>query len=292
MTFTKKFTEDPLRNRVYLLVHSEPKVGKTHMVLDLVREHGDYVILFSFDEGTFEVRKNPEVYESKLAIAKPTSLKMLRDDMHEGAVLIERLVKAGIPRWRIWAVVDTVTHMQNRLMTEARQINVKNPDARDIRRDFVRDATTEVDFNINLAHMSEVANYLSSLPCNVVVNALSKEEYIDRKKTGKVTPAITGQSSNRFCGDADAILYLNRNDGGERWLECDPETGGDRSSTLAKREPADLKALVAKMLGRDPHDTKKQEKRDTSPDSLPADAPPTPQTAEEAPAIPADASSS
>ncbi len=267
MAFTKKFSEDPLRNRVYLLVHSEPKVGKTHMVLDLVRNHGDYIVLFSFDEGTFEVRKEPEVYESKLAIAKPTSLKGLRDDMHEGAMIVERLVKAGVPRWRIWAVVDTVTHMQNRLMVEARQINVKNPDARDIRRDFVRDATTEVDFNINLTHMSEVANFLASLPCNIVVNALSREEYVERKKTGRVLPAITGQSSLRFCGDADAILYLNRDNEGRRWLECDGETGGDRSGMLDKKEPADLRLLAAKMLGRSPNEP------EPTPEPAPAPAP-------------------
>jgi hypothetical protein len=255
MAFTKKFSEDPLRNRVYLLVHSEPKVGKTKMVLDLVRKHGDYVILFSFDEGTFEVRQTPEVFESKLAIAKPTSLKQLRDDMHEGSMLIERLVKAGVKRWRIWAVIDTVTHMQNRLMVEARQINVKNPDARDVRRDFVRDATTEVDFNINLAHMSEVANYLSSLPCNVIALALSKEEYVERRKTGRVLPAITGQSGLRFSGDADAILYLNRNDKGDRWLECDAETGGDRSGALDRKESADLMSVATKMIGRNRSDS-------------------------------------
>lgn len=284
MAFTKKFTEDPLRNRVYLLVHSEPKVGKTHMVLDLVRQHGDYVVLFSFDDGTMSVRQSPDVFEKKLAIAKPTSLKMLRDDMHEGSMIIERLVKAGIPRWRIWAVIDTVTHMQNRLMTEARQINVKNPDARDVRRDFVRDATTEVDFNINLVHMSEVANFLSSLPCNVVVNALSKEEFVERKKTGKVLPAITGQSALRFTGDADAILYLNRDDGGKRWLECDAETGGDRSGMLDKREPASLKDIAAKMIGRDP--AAKVEKQTELPTATEA-----PKN-EEAPALPAEASSS
>jgi hypothetical protein len=250
MAFTKKFTEGPLRNRVYLLVHSEPKIGKTHMVLDLVRKHGDYVILFSFDDGTFEVRRDPETYEGKLAIAKPTSLRAVRDDMNEASVFIERLVKQGVPRWRIWVVMDTLTHLQNRLMTEARQITVKNPDARDVRRDFVRDATTEVDFNINLTHMSEIANYLLALPCNVIVNALSREEYVERKKTGRVLPAITGQSALRFAGDADAILYLNRDSEGKRWVECDTETGGDRSGMLGNREPADLIAIASKMLGR------------------------------------------
>jgi hypothetical protein len=218
------------------------------MVLDLVRKHGDYVVLFSFDKGTFEVRKNPEIYEKKLAIAEPTTLKALRDDMHEGSMIIEKLVKGGIERHRIWAVIDTVTHLQNRLMTEARQIDVKNPRANDGRRDYVRDATTEVDYNINLTHMSEIANFLSSLPCNIVINSLSREEYVDRKRTGKVVPAISGQSGLRFAGDADAILYLDRDKEGKRWLECNVDTGGDRSGMLSKFEPADLKALAAKML--------------------------------------------
>jgi len=276
MAFKKKFSEDPLRNRAYLLIHSEPKVGKTHMVLDLVRTHGQYVVMFSFDEGTFEVRKDPDTYEGKLAIASPTSLRGLRDDMHEGAMLIERLVKSGIPRWNIWAVIDTATHLQSRLMVEARQINVKNPDARDIRRDFVRDATTEVDYNINLAHMSEVANYLSALPCNVVVLALSKEEFVDRKKTGRVLPSISGQSGLRFAGDADAILYLDRDAEGNRWLTCDVETGGDRSGCLGKKEPADLVHILGKMLGRAPNGHK-------------AETVPGKTVAEESPALPASA---
>jgi hypothetical protein len=250
MAFTKKFTEDPLRNRVYLLVHSEPKVGKTRCCLDLVRKHGDYVVMFSFDEGTFEVRQDPETYEGKLAISKPTTLATLRADMHEGEMLIERLVKSGVPRWKIWTVIDTATHMQQRLMVEARSINIKNPDARDSRRDVVRDATTEVDFNINLAHMTEVANWLSTVKCNVVVNALSREEFVDRKKTGRVIPALQGQSAMRFTGDADAILYLERDDKENRTFVCDPATGGDRSGKLESREPADLTLIVKKMLGR------------------------------------------
>jgi hypothetical protein len=103
--------------------------------------------------------------------------------------------------------------------------------------------------------MSEVANYLSSLPCNVIINSLSREEYVERRKTGRVLPAITGQSALRFNGDADAILYLNRDDDGNRWLECDTETGGDRSGKLGKREPADLIAVSNKMLGRDQNDS-------------------------------------
>lgn len=273
MAFTKKFSEDPLRNRVYLLVHSDPKVGKTHMVLDLVRKHGNYVMLYSFDEGTFEVRQDPEAFEGKLAIAKPTTLAALRTDMHEGSMMVERLVKSGVPRWKIWVVIDTATHLQQRLMVEARSVNVKNPDARDSRREIVRDAVTEVDYNVNLAHMTEVANWASMLPCNIVINAISKEEFVERRKTGRVLPALSGQSAVRFMGDADAILWLERNDKDVRSLSCDQATGGDRSGKLESKEPADLMHILHRMLGRDLTSESKPELRaDNKPEPEKTDA--------------------
>lgn len=250
MGFTKKFSEDPLKDRVYLLVHSEPKVGKTHMVLDLIRKHGHFVIMLSFDSGTFEVRQNPESFEGKLAIATPSSLQQLRDDMHEGTMMVEQLVRKGVPRSNIWVCIDTVNAMQGKLMIEARKINVKNPDARDSRKEFVRDAVTEVDYNVNLAHMGEVADWLSQVRCNVVINSISKEEYVERKKTGKVIPAITGQSAIRIAGDADAIVCLDRDREGRRWISCDLESGGDRSGRLHAREEADLVRIRDRMLGR------------------------------------------
>ncbi len=250
MAFTKKFTQDPLRDRCYLLVHSVPKAGKTHMVLDLVKK-GHFVILFSFDGGTFEVRQDPATYEGRLAISTPTDLAELREDMAEAKKMISRLFsKNGIPKSKIWVCIDTVTAMQQRLMAEARKINIKNPDARDSRKEFVRDATTEVDYNINLTHMSEIADFCATVEANVVVNALSKEEYNERRKTGRVNPAITGQSGIRFSGDADAILCLEVDREGARKILCDTETGGDRSGHLSREEPADLVAICEKMIGR------------------------------------------
>jgi len=250
LAFTKKFTEDPLKDRVYLLVHSDPKVGKTHMVLDLVRKHGHFVVMLSFDGGTFEVRQDPTAFEGKLAIASPSSLQQLRDDMHEATMLVEQLYRKGVPRSNLWICLDTVNALQAKLMIEARKINVKNPDARDLRKEFVRDASTEVDYNINLAHMGEVADWLGQVKANVVLNVISKEEYIERKKTGRAIPAITGQSSIRLMGDADAILYLDRDREGQRWISCEVDGGGDRSGRLRAREPADLVAIRDQMLGR------------------------------------------
>lgn len=271
MSFTRNFAEDPLRGRVYLLLHSEPKVGKTRAVLNLIREHGNYVVMLSFDSGTLEVRQSPTVFQGKLALATPKNLQEVRKDIEETDLMIEKLYRKGVHRSKIWVCVDTVTALQHKLMIEARKVNVKNPEATDRRREFVRDAVTEIDYNINLVHMGEVADWLAGLACNVVVNALSREETVERKKTGRVVPAISGQSGLRFNGDADAILYLNRDDSGKRWFEIDSETGGDRSGMLDAKEPADLLRIQRKMLGKtldevggsstDPTDAKTETKK-------------------------------
>lgn len=250
MGFTKRFGDDPLGKRIYALVYGDPKIGKTHMVLDLVRKHGDYVVLFSLDKGTIAVRQDPETFKGKLAIAYPSGLREMRSDMVEATTVISKLAKA-VPRSKIWVVVDTATHLQMKLLAEARKINVLNPDSRDPRSEYVRDAVVEADWNVNLAHMNEVADFLVDAKCNVVVTAHAKQESVDRKKTGRMVPALSGQSYSRFVGDADAILHLTQNKEGKRYLEAmtGDGLGGDRTGNLSRIEEPDLKVLQERMIG-------------------------------------------
>lgn len=260
MAFTKNFASDPLGERVYLFVHGDPKVGKTHMVLDLIREHGDYVILFSLDKGTMAVRQEARrakaagrksVFKGKLMIAYPNGLAQMRADMKEAETTVSTLYRAGVPRSRIWIVVDTATHLQSKLIAEARKINVKNPHSKDSRDEYVRDAVIEVDWNINLAHMSEVADFLVNAKANVVVCALSKKEKVKREETGRMVPALSGQSYSRFVGDADAVMRLTSDKDGRRRLELAMGDAmlGDRSGNLDTVEPPDLKHIQQKMIG-------------------------------------------
>ncbi len=249
MGFTKKFSSDPLGERIYVLVHGEPKIGKTRMVLDLIKKHGDYVVLFSLDKGTLAVRQEPAIYEGKLATAYPNGLREIRSDMRDATSIVAKLAKS-VPRSRIWVALDTVTHLQSKLIAEARKINVKNPDTKDTREDYVRDAVVEVDWGINLAHMSEIADFLVNVKANVIVTALSKREKIKREETGREIPALSGQSYSRFMGDADAIMHLKADKTGRRFLEImtGDSLGGDRSGNLARHEPADLKEIQRKMI--------------------------------------------
>ena len=251
MGFIKKFGSDPMGERIYALVYGEEGIGKTRMVLDLVKKHRDYVVLFSLDRGDLAVRQDPEAFEGRLTVAYPKSLAELRSDMHEAELIIAQLAKKGIPRAKIWVVVDTVTHLQSKLLAEARKINVRNPESKDSRKEYVRDAVVEVDYGINLAHMSELADFLVGVKANVVVTALEKRERIKREETGRVQPSISGQSATRLQGDADVIVQLTIDKKGERFLALGRASslGKDRSDRLDDREPADLKLLQQKIVG-------------------------------------------
>jgi len=252
VAFIRDFTVDPFADRVYLLVFGAQKIGKTHLVLDLIRTHRQGLILFDVDRGAFEVRKHPKDFRGRLVKSDAMSLHDLRKDFRAAKAIVEKSAKK-LGRENTWVVLDTVTQAQTKLISEARMVNIKNPDARDSRDEFVRDAVIEVDWNINLGHMSELADALLDMRCNVVVTAHSRPERIERKSTGRDTPALSGQSYNRFLGDADAILELIAKKNGNRVLRTfiyGSDVGGDRSGNLVDSEyPADLVIIRKTMLG-------------------------------------------
>lgn len=250
MTFIRNFADDRTE-QVYLMLFGAGKIGKTTCVLDLVERERDYVVMLSMDGGwKLRVRHNPDAFQKHLVVAEPRTLGAMRKDFKEARFVVEKVAKAGVSRNRIWVCLDTITHAQTLLMAEARKISIKNPRADDARDEYVRDATTDVDWMVNLGHMSEVADALLAMGCNVVVIAHEKEQAVNRKKTGVMIPAIGGQSLSRFMGDADAVLYMT-NDGKQRILEpfVDGDLTGDRSGRLGAKETTDLRAIANKMLG-------------------------------------------
>jgi hypothetical protein len=252
MAFVRDFTVDPYADRVYLLIFGAQKIGKTHLLLDLVRNHGQALILFDVDRGAFEVRKDPKSFRGRLVKSDAMSLRDLRKDLRGAIPIVEKAARK-LGRENTWIAFDTVTQAQTKLISEARMVNVKNPDARDPRDEFIRDAVIEVDWNINLGHMSELADALLDMRCNVVVTAHSRSEKSGRKETGRNIPALSGQSYNRFLGDADALLELNSFKDGERYLSpfiFGSDVGGDRSGNLTDPSyPADLTFIRKTMLG-------------------------------------------
>ena len=230
--------------KVYLHLYGSPKVGKTRTVLKLVEDHRDFMVMISTDNGLFWVRQEPHLFEKRLAVASPTNLKELRADLESGVMRVKQLLRKKVNPSRIWFVIDNLTHLQQRLLVEARKVKLKGAGA-EIADEMIREVATEFDWNVNLGHMSEVASVLETVPCNVITIALEKEERDERRATGKIISAISGQSYNRFVGDADAVLHLDVDEKDNRFLSVH----GDRSNKLpSKLAETDLKLIQADMM--------------------------------------------
>jgi hypothetical protein len=231
-----------------LLIFGRPKIGKTHAILDLVRE-GHFVILISCDKGArILLHRDAETFDGKVALAEPGGLVSIRKSVAEAAIKVRKLIKAGVPPGKIWLVVDTLTHMQFQFLQEARKIDQKDPSHEDrTAEDFARDFTTQVDWGINLTLMGEQADAINTLPCNKIYIALEKTDK-PKGQPEKAVPALSGQSMHRFMGDADAILHMVQSSG-DRYFETDYEGGGgDRYSILDKREPASVLGIYNKIF--------------------------------------------
>jgi hypothetical protein len=244
--------------RLYLLIYGEPKVGKTRAVLDMVKDHGHYMVLMSSDRGLLYVNHHPKAFEKRLAVAYPRNLKDVRKTLKEAQKKVAKLLAAGVPPQKIWLVVDNITHLQQRLMKEARKVQVEGNSASgrgSIDTEYRREMTTDVDYGVNLGHMVEIADELDTVNCNVCVIALAKAEYTagrnDRKATGKKIIDMSGQPARRFAGDADAIMLMDRDKSGAAFFKIHGSgSGGDRSGYLEALEPADLLYIVSKMHGK------------------------------------------
>lgn len=244
--FTTNLGESKYAGRIYVMLYGPPKIGKTRAILQLASKaagHKHMLVYLSFDHGLIEMHARSSDYQGRVAVEEDIRrLKDVRKALDAARSWVSRIAKK-VDRTKIWVVADTLTHLQIRLLAEARRVNVRQGKSGD---EYVREMVTEVDWGVNLGHMSEVADALDAMPCNVVTVALERDEKIDRKETGYKVPAISGQSYSRFTGDADAILRVTKGKSGRRYFR---PMHGDRLGALAEREPADLALIQAKLNG-------------------------------------------
>lgn len=241
--FSREFRLE--KRRLSIMLFGSPKIGKTRVLLDLVKR-GNYVALITTDHGTLEVYRNPTLYKGRLVVAEVYNLTDMRRALEEGKTIVRKLIKNGVPPSKIWACIDTVTHLQIMLLTEARRMSLKNPDTDEDRDDYVRDITTQADWGINLGLMSECANMLNSYPCNIVNIALEKED----RTTHRPGPSMSGQSRDRFVGDADVILRMVYEAGqGRKFYTSVLDGAGDRSGVLDEIEEPNLITIRDKIFG-------------------------------------------
>lgn len=232
------------KQRLSIVLYGPPKIGKTRVLLDLVMG-GDYVALMSTDHGTLEIYRNPTKYQGRLIAAEIYNLQDMRKALEEGKATVRKLIQNGVPAHKIWVCIDTLTHLQIMLLTEARRMSLKNPDSKADHDEYVRDITTQTDWGINLGLMSECANMLNSYPCNIINTALEHENHT----THRPEPSLSGQSRDRFLGDADIILRIVCEQNNKRTFHTSVLDGaGDRSGVLKEVEELDLMVIRDKIF--------------------------------------------
>lgn len=245
--FQTDLSADPFVRRLVWLIYGVPKVGKTSLILDMIEKTKDIAYVISADKGTKRAGMDPQKYKGRLAIAYPGSLREYRDSINEMESRIKAVTQKVSPE-RVWAVIDTINAMQIQLLAEGRKLSVTSAKSGRGRiedaDEYVRDAVTQVDYNVNLGLMAELTNAVMRLPCNVVFIALEKQEDRDGSKTA--IPALSGQSKEKVTGDADVIARMTIVDG-KRKLCIQPGAGwyaGDRTGIYQAEEEPDLHALA------------------------------------------------
>lgn len=75
--FSREFRLE--KRRLSALLFGVPKIGKTRIILDLIKLYGNYVCMLSTDHGTLEVYRNPTLYKGKLVVAEIYTLNDMRN---------------------------------------------------------------------------------------------------------------------------------------------------------------------------------------------------------------------
>jgi len=268
------FDNDPYADQFVLGTYGYPGTGKTELVMELARGRQDFVFLVSMDRGDSRtrvsrvqqarvrgririIRVEPDPNDPKALREWDTgpapfttelyrTLKVVVDDM------IPEVIAKGVPRNRIWLVMDTITAMQQKLLREGtdQQIKGGNPitfrakmkGGREKKKFSLPERVkgqllTQPEWGANLAVMSGVIDYILRLPVNIVFNMLLKEE---KDRDGKIVrrmPAVQGSSYQKVVGDLDVLAWVTH-DSAKHFLRTNSTAkweGKDRFGSLSDK---------------------------------------------------------
>ncbi len=253
------FHSDPYGSRLVGLIYGRQKIGKTTAALNLIR-HGCRLIFFSYDRGVRpafqqlgfsddEAKKMLVFYPGVTAdgIRTPDVVKDTKAELAHAGERAAQMIKKGLSPSKLWLIFDTFSHFQARALSEARRIVIGQQSASRVDRD-VRDAITQVDYNVNLGQMRDVIDIALSIPCNILFIC---HEKVDRELRDKprAHPNLIGATYGHLVGDVDYCFRMVI-ENGKRVFHTKPEDdeeAGHRLGHLEAVEPADIWAVYQKM---------------------------------------------
>lgn len=251
---------DPYGSRLVGCIYGRQKIGKTTVALKLL-EHGCKLAILSYDRGLQpafrqlgydqEKARSILVYYpgvTKEGLRTEDVVKDTKDEIKQATSRIVALLKKGFPAQKAWLIFDTFNHLQARALSEARRITIGQQSAARVDRD-VRDAITQVDYNVNLGQMRDIIDIALSAPCNVLFIC---HEKVDRELRDKprAHPNVIGSTYSHLVGDVDFCFRMVIEEG-RRVFHTQPEDDEEAGYRLGKLEPieeADLWKVYHKMV--------------------------------------------
>lgn len=263
--FVSDLNDDPFRNQFVVGIYGGAGVGKTELVLDLARGR-QFVYLLSIDRGTARARRDPARFKGRLLTAYMLPMpEEVAEDAGLGrapsftrtvyrrivSIVDERvplLLAKGVPAASIWIVVDTISHLQTRLLHEGQEAQIAAAQVMTFRANakgkesklpehVQSELLMQPEWGANLAVMTGISDYLMRSPVNLVFIFMEK---VDRtpNQTPKAMPAIQGASYQRYTGDVDVLLHMTAEVDGSRVLRTRPTPkweAKDRFGTLPEK---------------------------------------------------------
>jgi len=187
--------------KISFLIYGQPGSGKTWMISSIAKtlKEGEVIALFDFHGGpkTLITSIGKELVNKHFKIFISRTYKELIEDL----LFVKKGIDKGVVKW---VVIDTISGMQQMLMTEIKQMKVHGKfGAYTIIGSG--DKTSLNEWDMNISRVIEICNFVDDLPCNSVFSA----HVTDKKESEILLPSLKGKTlADDIAGMCDVVLHL------------------------------------------------------------------------------------
>ena len=242
MEIVTNMEECPYGDRKIYLLYGNSGIGKSWSIYHIA-EKGEFVYLISADRGTGYLKKNWKKYKGHIIVYYVHNMQDVRQAIKS---IHDRIEKIGAKKGysKLWVAIDTLSHLQKKLLYGARQSQVENPEKEHKKLSHkIRDMVAQVDWNINAVQMTEIMEKLLDFPCNVVMTALEKCDPDSKLDRPRNFPDLSGAAYTKVIGDCDVAIRISLDEQDKRRFYCHL-TGGwyakDRFDVLPEESEPNL----------------------------------------------------
>ena len=240
-----KNTNNMKNEKINMIVYGNPGAGKTTLLSTI----GEPVLILDFEQGLESLKGKDIDYFDMTQDLDDSDVR----DVDRYALLLRVLgkIKSGEFEEKIlkkkikWIAIDSLTELtENILKGEKRKEEQRAKEARE----------KESGFNTWGGYNEKVIDLIKGLRdmsgYNIIVTALATKHKDEKTGVESITASIQGGVRDRIPAIYGQVLYLHKTEDEQRTIltkDYKSFVCKDRSGTLTKTEPANLKTIINKI---------------------------------------------